>query len=47
MRLISNNDKARTLMDWEPQVDLDDGLKQVINFIEANLSQFKVGIYNI
>jgi NAD dependent epimerase/dehydratase len=47
MRLISNNDKARALMDWEPLVGLDDGLREVIKFIEANLSHFKVGIYNI
>jgi nucleoside-diphosphate-sugar epimerase len=47
MRLISNNEKARTLMDWQPQVSLDDGLQQVIEFIETNLSQFKVAIYNI
>ena len=47
MRLISNNEKARALMDWEPQVSLDDGLKEVIQFVEANLSQYKVNIYNI
>ena len=47
MRLISNNEKARALMDWEPQVSLDDGLKEVIKFVEANLSQYKVNIYNI
>ncbi|MEJ2622414.1 MAG: NAD-dependent dehydratase, partial [Candidatus Thiodiazotropha sp.] len=47
MRLISNNEKARALMDWQPQVSLDDGLSEVIKFIEANLAQFKVGIYNI
>lgn len=47
MRLISNNDKARKLMDWQPQVDLDTGLGEVISFIEAHMDQYKVGVYNI
>ncbi len=47
MRLISDNSKAKSLMDWEPQVDLDAGLAEVVQFVEAHLSEFKVDRYAI
>lgn len=47
MRLVSDNRKAKELMDWEPAVSLEDGLTQTIRFIERNLDAFKGDIYAV
>ncbi len=47
MRLISNNSKAKLLMDWQPTVNLDDGLSRTIEFIQNNLSRFKGNSYAV
>ena len=47
MRLISDNSKARSLMEWEPEVDLTSGLEAVIRYIEQHLSEFKSDRYAI
>lgn len=47
MKLISDNSKAKELMDWQPQVSLDDGLQQTIEFIEKYLHEFKSDQYAI
>ncbi len=47
MKLICNNSKAEALMKWRPVYSLDDGLKETIDFIRANLSHYKPEIYNI
>ena len=33
VRLVSNNEKARSLMAWKPEVDLDDGLAATLDHI--------------
>lgn len=45
LRLISNNTKARELMGWQPQVGLESGLEQTIQFIRQNLEAFKSDLY--
>lgn len=45
-RLVCDNSKARDLMGWQPKVGLDEGLLRTIEWVQANLSQFKAGIYN-
>ncbi|WNO07850.1 SDR family NAD(P)-dependent oxidoreductase [Teredinibacter sp. KSP-S5-2] len=44
-RLISNNSMAKELMGWEPKVSLEDGLLETVNFIRANIGQFKTSSY--
>ncbi len=47
MRLISNNTKALQLMDWKPEVSLDDGLQATIDYVEQHLQEFKADIYAV
>ncbi len=44
-RLLSDNSLARERLDWAPAVSLDDGLDKTISWIEANLSHYRVGVY--
>src|SRR5437868_402460 len=46
-KLICDNRKANELLNWQPQVSLDEGLRAVINWIKANQSSFKSDIYNV
>ncbi len=47
MKLICNNSKAEAIMNWKPSYSLDEGLKETIEFIRANISLYKPEIYNI
>lgn len=40
-RLLCDNSKAKELLDWEPQISLEDGLKKTIEWIKANPTRFK------
>jgi dTDP-glucose 4,6-dehydratase len=44
-RLISNNDKARRLLDWTPAVELETGLARTVDAIAASLAEYKTGLY--
>ena len=46
-RLLSNNSKAKSLIGWSPQVDLDEGLNYTIEWIKKNLKKYKTSIYNV
>ncbi len=46
-RLLSDNQLAKDLLSWEPQVSLTDGLQKTINWISQNLSSFNPGEYQI
>jgi len=46
-RLLSDNRLAKELIDWEPQVSLEDGLKKTISWIEANRDRFRRDTYAI
>jgi NAD dependent epimerase/dehydratase len=46
-KLICDNNKAQQLLNWQPQVSLDDGLRSVIEWIRANQGSFKSDIYNV
>ena len=46
-RLLSNNDKARSLIEWSPRVELDKGLSHTIEWIRKNLKRYKANVYNI
>ena len=44
--LISNNNKAKELIKWEPKTDLEHGLEKTIEFISANLDIFRTNLFN-
>lgn len=45
-RLRADNMKALNLLNWEPKVSLDNGLKRTIDWISKNLHMYKPDIYN-
>ena len=47
IHLISNNNKAKELIKWEPKTDLKHGLEKTIEFISANLDIFRTNLFNI
>jgi NAD dependent epimerase/dehydratase len=47
LELICNNTKARESMGWAPQVSLDQGLRHVIDWVQANEQRFKSDHYNV
>ncbi|AEF17900.1 dTDP-glucose 4,6-dehydratase [Thermoanaerobacterium xylanolyticum LX-11] len=46
-RLICNNDKIKKYTDWNPGYSLEDGLKETIEWIRANISLYKPEAYNV
>ena len=46
-RLFADNRKAKELLDWEPQVSLDEGLKRTISWIESSLDAFQSDKYYV
>jgi dTDP-glucose 4,6-dehydratase len=46
-RLLSDNSKAKTVLGWEPQVTLTQGLEKTIEWIKQNLDRYQIGVYKI
>jgi NAD dependent epimerase/dehydratase len=46
-RLVADTTKARRLLGWEPEVDLDEGLRQTIEWLTGSLGAYKASIYNV
>ncbi len=46
MALICNNEKAKTILNWQPNYSLQQGLEATVNWVKQNLDKYKVGIYN-
>ncbi len=46
-RLLSNNAKARGLLNWTPRVSLEEGLQKTIVWMETNLRTYKIDSYVI
>lgn len=46
-RLFADNQKAKELLDWAPQVSLDEGLKRTISWIESSLDAFQSDKYYV
>jgi dTDP-glucose 4,6-dehydratase len=45
MRLISDNRRAREVLDWTPKISLEEGLKRTMQWISENIGQYRVGKY--
>jgi dTDP-glucose 4,6-dehydratase len=45
MRLLSDNSLARECLGWQPEVTLDEGLEQTIDWIREHLDLYRVGTY--
>jgi len=45
MRLLSDNNKARKLLGWGPQVGIREGLVRTIDWVRAHLDLYRVGEY--
>lgn len=46
-KLICDNTQAKTLVGWQPEYSLAQGLKETIQFVEKNLTLYKPEIYNV
>jgi len=46
-RLIADNSKAKELLDWEPGVSLDEGLRRTIDWFSKFQNKYRPDIYNI
>jgi dTDP-glucose 4,6-dehydratase len=47
LRLRSDNRLALELLGWRPEVALDDGLRQTVEWIRANLHRYRISSYAI
>jgi NAD dependent epimerase/dehydratase len=47
MKLWASNKKAKELIDWEPRVSLDEGLRLTIEWISAHLDLYRPGQYSV
>ncbi|RJS49579.1 MAG: NAD-dependent dehydratase [Methanobacterium sp.] len=45
-RLWCDNTKAKDILGWKPEISLDNGLKDVLNWISENIDFYKANIYN-
>ena len=45
LRLLSNNEKARQRLHWQPEVSLEDGLEQTVKWIRQHQSLYRPGVY--
>lgn len=47
LRLISDNQKAKTALKWQPEVGMEEGLKRTIDWISAHLDFYKPEEYGL
>jgi NAD dependent epimerase/dehydratase len=46
-RLVADTTKAKDLLGWKPEVDLDEGLRRTIDWLTGSLDEYKPSIYNV
>jgi NAD dependent epimerase/dehydratase len=46
-RLFSDSRKAKALFGWNPEIDMEKGIRKTISWIEKNIDKYKQEIYNI
>ncbi|ENN84218.1 putative dTDP-glucose 4,6-dehydratase [Rhizobium freirei PRF 81] len=47
LKLVSDNSKAQRLLGWTPATSVEDGLKQTISFVEANIHLYRPTEYTV
>jgi len=47
LRLISDNQKAKTALNWQPRVGMEEGLRRTIDWISAHLELYKPEEYGM
>lgn len=47
LHLHAAHDKARELIDWQPRVSLDEGLRRTVDWIRDHLELYRPGIYEV
>lgn len=47
MRLLSDNQLAREVLGWQPEISLDEGLRLTIDWIERHLQNYRIGVYEL
>jgi len=47
MKLLSDPSRAKSLLGWEAQVSLEEGLRRTVEWIGKNLDRYKPEIYNL
>ena len=47
LRLVSDNTRAREILDWQPEINLKTGLQLTIEWIQENLDRFQPGSYQV
>lgn len=45
--LVASNEKAKRLLNWEPSVSLEEGLKSMYDYVSSNMNRYKFKEYNI
>jgi NAD dependent epimerase/dehydratase len=46
-RLVADVTKAKALLGWTPETDLDEGLQRTIDWLTGSLGEYKPTIYNV
>jgi NAD dependent epimerase/dehydratase len=46
-RLLCNNDKAQQMLDWQPRVTLEEGLRRTIDWVKSHRDRYKPELYNV
>lgn len=46
-RLIADSSKATTVLEWKPEVNMEEGLKLTISWIKKNRSRFRPDVYSV
>jgi nucleoside-diphosphate-sugar epimerase len=46
-RLCADNTRARAILKWQPQYDLEQGLTATIEWIRENHERYRTGVYAV
>ncbi len=46
-RLLAGNSLAKTILGWKPNVSLEEGLSETVDWIRSHLHEYRTGVYTI